>query len=379
MAATHGGEERTARDAPRSELPVSPPPEDADPDLTERRFRLLVDASPMGVWLSEPTTGVIYTNRQLQEQLGATFEQTLGYAIEDFIHEADRDRLAQAVYRIWTERQPFDEEIRVVRPGGDARTIRARGRVMVDERGEAAGVVGTTEDVTEQRRNQQLRRQLVERLVEMADKERAKLSSDLHNGPAQDLAAGRILMERLEQRVADDELRRDLAAIRSLLDQTMRDLRLMMNELSPPELRTEGLAPAVRAVARELEARTETRVDVVDRLEREPSREARDVCHHLVQEALANIRRHADATRVVVELIESDGGLQITVTDDGRGIDPDALESQVFDEVGLSSMRDRAEAVGGRCQIRPEPERGASVVFWIPWSLDLEANDRSDA
>lgn len=376
MAATPGGRENPGAEGTRQE--GAQPPVGADADLTESRFRLLVDASPMGVWLSEPNAGVIYTNRRLQEQLGATLEQTLGFAIADFIHEADRDRLTEAVYRIWMEREPFDEEIRVVRPDGEVRTLRARGRVMVDEEGEAGGVVGTTEDVTEQRRNQKLRRQLVERLVEMADKERAKLSTDLHNGPAQDLAAGRILLERLEQRVADDELRRDLAAIRSLLDRTMRDLRLMMNELSPPELRTEGLAPAVRAAARELEARTEVRVDVIERLDREPSREVRDICYHLVQEALANIRRQGDATRVVVELLEADGGLQIAVTDDGRGIDPDALESQVFDEVGLSSMRDRAESVGGRCQIRPEPERGASVMFWIPSSLGLGASDRPD-
>ena len=86
----------------------------------------------------------------------------------------------------------------------------------------------------------------------------------------------------------------------------------------------------------------------------------------IVQEALANVRKHAAASRVRVELIEADEGVQAIIEDDGRGFDPAHLGSASFPRFGLATMRERAEAVAGNLAIASAPGRGTRVVVRIP-------------
>lgn len=359
-----------ARSAPPVDAPLA-----RDPDLTEQELRLLVDASPVGVWLSEPVRGVVYANRRLQEQLGVDANEVLGYALYELIHPDDQARFAQQIYDLWVDHRPLDDEVRMMRADGEERIMHARAGVVVDVDGVPVGVVGTAEDVTLQRRHDDVRRQLVERLVEMSDRERAKLSEDLHDGPAQDLTAARILLERLESRAETDELRRDVAAARALVERTADQLRIKMNELSPPGLRTEGLAEAIAASVAESAAGAGMDVEVVSELVSEPTRDVRDLAYLLVQEALGHARRHSHAGSVEVLLREVGTELEITVVDDGQGIAPEVLQSQVFDHVGLSNMRDRAVAAGGGCEVRARPGTGTEIEFRVP--LDFVAEPRA--
>jgi signal transduction histidine kinase len=106
---------------------------------------------------------------------------------------------------------------------------------------------------------------------------------------------------------------------------------------------------------------------VHDHLDGEPSPETRAVLYRVALEALTNVRKHANASMVDVLLERRGVGVAVRVRDDGKGFElpaPDAVPSD--GHIGLVSMRERAEAAGGRFTLQSEPGAGTIVEFWMP-------------
>ncbi len=99
----------------------------------------------------------------------------------------------------------------------------------------------------------------------------------------------------------------------------------------------------------------------------------------IVQEALTNVRKHAGATHVAVQIRKTDDAVTVTVTDNGTGFDPEAHDRTGYPRFGLATMRERAEAVGGRLAIRSQPGQGATVQVEIPLRRQALAVGGSDA
>jgi signal transduction histidine kinase len=140
-------------------------------------------------------------------------------------------------------------------------------------------------------------------------------------------------------------------------------MRTLIFELRPMSLDEEGLAAALREYRRNLGPDLEFTVD--DRISHEPTRETRVILYRIAQEALVNVRKHAKATRVEVLLEEQRGGYLVRVQDNGVGFSAAETRSR-NGHLGLSSMKERAEMAGGKCEIRRRPEGGTSVEFWLP-------------
>ena len=98
----------------------------------------------------------------------------------------------------------------------------------------------------------------------------------------------------------------------------------------------------------------------------EPSSELRAVLFRIAQEAIANARKHASATRIDVSIADVDGGVRLMVSDDGRGFDVGVIDSPEPGHIGLPTMIERAQLAGGRCRVESEPGHGTSVSAWLP-------------
>src|SRR5439155_7718736 len=94
--------------------------------------------------------------------------------------------------------------------------------------------------------------------------------------------------------------------------------------------------------------------------------ETRLILYRIAQEALANVRKHAEAHRVSVTVEPSDGGYLVRIEDDGVGFDPASLEGSRPGHLGLTAMKERAEMSGGWCRVTSQPGRGTKVEFWMP-------------
>jgi signal transduction histidine kinase len=146
-------------------------------------------------------------------------------------------------------------------------------------------------------------------------------------------------------------------------------LRRLLFELRPPALDRAGLAPALELFLTDAFGTNGFDWRVHDRLDGEPSPETRAVLYRVALEALTNVRKHANASMVDVLLERRGAGVAVRVRDDGTGFDlppPDVAASQ--GHIGLVSMRERAEAAGGRFTLQSEPGAGTIVEFWMPES-----------
>jgi signal transduction histidine kinase len=192
--------------------------------------------------------------------------------------------------------------------------------------------------------------------------ERNRLARELHDSVSQKLF-GLVLSAESAATLLDrngEEARAELERLRDLAQEAMEELRSLVFELRPPNLESEGLAAALRKHVDVLRRvyRREITVDVTGSLRRAPELE-REV-FRIAQEALQNALRHADAARLEVDLEAVDGRLRLTVRDDGVGFDPQAsgIRSR---RLGLTSMEERAEAIGGTLAIESRLGEGTTV------------------
>ncbi|MBN6051166.1 sensor histidine kinase [Nonomuraea sp. RK-328] len=201
-----------------------------------------------------------------------------------------------------------------------------------------------------------------ERILTTREEERRRLRRDLHDGLGQTLSAMAMTINIARSRLKNSPDSADalLQTLRSGMDAVAGDIRELVYGLRPPALDDLGLARAVRELAGQSSAETAIEVETDGDLSGLPA--ATEVAvYRIVQEALTNVRRHADARHARVVLRREPKALRVRVSDDGRGL-PDGHRAGV----GLGSMRERAAELGGVCVVGPEPGGGTRVEATLP-------------
>jgi PAS domain S-box-containing protein len=195
--------------------------------------------------------------------------------------------------------------------------------------------------------------------------ERQRLARELHDSVSQALygialgaRTARKLLHQNPQLVADP-----LDYVLSLADAGLAEMRALIFELRPESLETEGLVAALEKQAAALRARHE--IEVTTSLCDEPGAppEVKETVYRIAQEALHNTVKHARANSVGLELVCNEGSLSLEVSDDGVGFDSDG---EFPGHLGLRSMRERAQRVGGTLTIETSPGGGTRIRAQIP-------------
>lgn len=223
------------------------------------------------------------------------------------------------------------------------------------------------------RRSDQRRAEAVEvsrRLSASREAERLRLARELHDGTMQQLYRVGHDLDRLATLVPDTE-RAEVSTARATLDAASDELRGVLSDIRLPQVGTFGAAAAVRAVAERFQdAQPDTHVVLsLGASGRHWPVEIQHAATRIVQEALSNVARHAQARSVRVALGETDDGQAcIEVDDDGRGFDARISEVDHVrgDHFGLVGLRERAEALGGRAEVTSTPGLGTRVRAWLP-------------
>lgn len=216
---------------------------------------------------------------------------------------------------------------------------------------------------------EQLQRLLAE-TVTVQERERQRISQDLHDGLNQllvgallELKSGRERLSRAEIIGAESSLQR----VAEILHHVEGELRQTIYDLHPPVLDALGLVPSLRRHADHFAEHTGIACDVV--LRGEPNRLVPDVeigLYRIVQEALQNVSLHSQARKVTVMMEFSPELLVLNVIDDGQGFDLTAFEGNANGHFGLMSMRERAESFAGKLAIYTRPGHGTRVETWVP-------------
>ena len=207
------------------------------------------------------------------------------------------------------------------------------------------------------------------RIIDALEAERARLAQEIHDGPAQALTNAIFQVEYIE-RVLDESptlARAELRYLRELLRRELGDVRAFMSQLRPRVLDQLGLDGSILEAIEGVTAVTGLSADVQLHA---PAGRLNDtqqmVVLRLVQEALQNVRKHANAASVIVATRADDDTWTLEVRDDGRGFDEGAVAGRGRRHFGLQFMRERAELIGASFVVRSRPDGGTVVRLAIP-------------
>jgi signal transduction histidine kinase len=207
-------------------------------------------------------------------------------------------------------------------------------------------------------------RDAVQRVVEAQEQERARLARELHDETGQALTSILLGLKSLEEAADTDEGRASVTALRELVVTTLRDVRGLAVELRPAALDDFGLVPALERLADTFREKTGLNVALEAQLgdgRLDPTLET--TLYRIVQEALTNVLKHAEAQHVSISLVRKDGSISAVVEDDGRGFTPEAPPREAL---GLVGMRERVGLVGGRISIESAPGAGTTLAVEVP-------------
>ena len=334
---------------------------------------------PGGVIITDPATGEITLSNQKAQRLwpGCTSISDMARHFETTCFHTD-GTLCRAdelpLYRsIRAGRRLASEEIRFRRGDGSSGTMAVDCTIVRNRNGDVIANVLTCEDMTDQQaaaeREQRVLLQLRElsaNLESAREEERTRIARELHDELGQSLTALHLDLTWLLKAT-----RRDMAVVRPRIQamieatkQTILSMRQLASDLRPSILDNFGLIPAIEWQLSEFQKRTRIRARLHCEGDRAIDRESSTVVFRIVQEALTNVIRHAEATRVNVNLKIDDHFLMLEVNDNGRGIR--SAEIGCSESLGIVGMQERVKRLGGEFKIVPRSPRGTRLDVSIP-------------
>lgn len=218
--------------------------------------------------------------------------------------------------------------------------------------------------------DQRERERLLRRAIETSNLERRRVAADLHDGVVQQLAGTAYnLAAAAETTFTPEAAPAKRALEESIVNvrQVIRQLRSLIVEIHPPNLRSEGLKAAITDLTSQLGARgIDVHLDVAGDVAL--GQDAEELCFRAAQEGIRNVVAHAGARNVTVRFMRRGDRAVLTVADDGNGFDPTACADRAKDgHVGLSLLGELANDMGGAFHIRSAPGAGCEIELEVPW------------
>ena len=355
---------------------------------SEERYRLAADAAGLGRWQFVPETAELVGDDAFNGHHGAPPGAHLGFeGLLEAVHPDGRGVIRRRVAAAVEERDGYEAVYRVVLPDGSIRWIHSRGRFAAGAGSAPDRLVGVTLDVTarrelERERERARARKLTARVEEA---ERERISRELHDRVAHNMGVAHQSLQlhafyaSTDPSRAAEKLEQAAEATKTALDQT-RDLSAQLARSDAQET-LHGLGPALRdLLATHAPPGVETALSVTGDESSVPTGVG-EQAYLVIREAVRNAVAHSGCGRIEVSLEVRGGELRGRVEDDGAGFDPhgepdgwrEGGRSAAADGegasragVGLGSMRERAELLGGRLDISSEPGRGTAVEMRAP-------------
>jgi signal transduction histidine kinase len=272
--------------------------------------------------------------------------------VEQFAEHA-----ALALHNAWLTEER-ESQLRVIQ--GLEQQLRAQNEALemkVAERTEELREVIThLQEIDEQRRT------LLEHVVRAAEEERTRIAHDIHDDPVQKMAALKMRLELLRRKHPGLS---DIDEALEIMGITIRSMRTLLFDLSPPTLEEEGLSSSLAYLLEHSKPPFDWVVDG-DGLDVEPAIQTSLILYRIAQEAFANARKHAEASRIRVTLQPRDEGTLMQIVDDGVGFVPQDAVVAAPGHLGLAAIRERAEMAGGWSNLWSLPGEGTTVEVWLP-------------
>lgn len=338
-------------------------------DITELRqtrddYALILDSACAILWHATlPGFHTTFTSRQAQNILGFPVEAWVNNPSLwiDRIHPEDRDRVIAFTTKATEEKRSHDYEYRMI--AADGRTVWLHNIVNVFvENGRATQVFGVSVDISDRKQAEELKSLTTRKLVLAQEKERRRISRELHDDINQRLALMSIDLEKLleKQDHLPSDVRNGLISLRERAMELSSDIESLSHQLHSSKLEYVGLLKAIESFCREFGQKHGLKINFrQENISNMPSQEISLCLFRVLQEALSNAAKYSGVDTVQVELAQRSGQMHLKIYDSGRGFD--LQEARIAVGLGLTSMQERVRLVNGSIRIQSQPLAGTTI------------------
>ncbi|MBP2325183.1 PAS domain S-box-containing protein [Kibdelosporangium banguiense] len=335
---------------------------------SEEQFRLLVQGVlDYAIFMLDPGGHIMTWNAGAKRIKGYQASEIIGQHFSVFYppEDIEAQKPARELEKAIADGRLEDEGWRL-RQDGTRFWANVVITALFDDTGRLRGFGKVTRDMTERRAAEQTlseRQRLVSHLVQAQELERRRIAWDVHDDSIQAMVAVGMRLQLLAERLPDEQAQ----AVRQL-DESVRGavgrLRELIFRLRPPAIDEGGLAEALNGYLNDVVTGWGLTCSLRYEIDREPPPESAVTMFRICQEALANVRKHAEANFVEIVVTTVYPGVLVQVIDDGIGVGRAGRDQP--DHFGVIEMRERAETAGGWWAMRQGPAGGTIVEFWLP-------------
>jgi PAS domain S-box-containing protein len=354
---------------------------------SEAKYRELVQNANSIIIRFDTQGRITFFNEYAQRFFGFNEAEILGRTMIDTILPTVRSNgrsIAEEIENFMRGPERFEiNELENMRRNGERVWVTWTNRPIIDAAGKVTEFLWVGVDVTERRQNRRQIKNLTHELIKAQENERYRIARDLHDHIAQDLSSLKIRLQTSfgANLAADAESRQQINDIVQILQRSISDVRNLAYDLRPPGLDQLGLVRTLFMYCEDFAQTNGLKIDFIaagldDLLLDE---DIQINLYRLIQEALHNVKKHAQAKGVTIRLVTSSPNLILRIIDDGKGFDAAQWRGKAFKEkrMGLQSMVERVGLLGGSIDIRSHHQKGTGIFISIPIKEQLREREEA--
>jgi PAS domain S-box-containing protein len=347
---------------------------------SEERLRLAARVGKMFAYEWDIATDVVVRSDEASNILGLAGESmTVTHRqVVASLHPGDQAKLIRSIAALTPESPNIQISSRFLRLDGSEIWLERTGHAFFDEHGRMVRMIGMVADITERKLTEEALSKVSGRLIEAHEEERIRIARELHDDIGQRLALLTIELEQLKENSSDfpGRVRRSLDQIWKQASEIATDTQSLSHELHSSKLEYVGLESAMRGFCNEFAKQHMVEVKFTARtIPSSLSHEISLCLFRVMQEALHNAMKHSGVQHFEVKAEGSTKEIHLTIRDAGMGFDPELARNN--QGLGLISMTERVNLVGGTLSITSKPGTGTEITIHVPVGTDTKAMSSS--
>jgi PAS domain S-box-containing protein len=337
-----------------------------------RKLSAAVEYSPSIVMITDRNSIIEYINNKFTEVTGYRSEEVVGkHAGEIGLQPLNEQK---AMWKNLLRNEDWTGEFINRKKNGELFYEMASISAIKDHDGNITHFVKMATDITEKKqtegeleRSEKQLRELTRHMRKIREEERKSIARNIHDNLGQMLTALKIDMSWLSKNLNGEQtsLQDRASEMSQLIDQTIQTVKKLSSELRPEMLDILGLAAAIEWHVNDFQKRTGIKCSFACNENDITIEEEHSIdCYRIMQEALTNVYIHSGATKVIIDLKQTDKKMIMRIKDNGKGIPAEKLNS--FKSFGLIGMKERAQSIGGTLEIKGNPGQGTTIKLTVP-------------
>jgi PAS domain S-box-containing protein len=343
---------------------------------SEKRFRTLVDNIPGAVYRYDKDGRMRFISDEIETIIGYPASDFIDNKVRSFtsiVHPNDVTKVIDCTSDCLLNMGHFEMDYRLIHKDGSIHWVHDIFRGIKENDGQN-WIDGVLFDITEHRQvEEELResrtslRNLATRLQSVREEERTRIAREIHDEVGQALAAIKMDLSWMRKKLEKGQKLPEgkIQSMSQLTETTIQTVRRIATELRPRLLDDLGLAAAIEWQAKDFQKLSGIRTSVAVKTgDLYFSEESKTAIFRIVQEALANVAQHAEATKVRISVGVIGNNMELKIQDNGKGIAAEQISDP--ESLGLLGMRERAESLAGEIMIKGTPNKGTRILARIP-------------